>query len=201
LIALLAACDTASDPAGPTEDPSTISLEAIQTVGDLSGGVFDGPFTLTRTLREYTPDGEDNVTGMLYELDDAELVTDIYGIARDEHPVINQFHIRIPATTTGTYEYDSDTDTPEDLWLKLETNYGVWLTAGYDWPADSELSVTITELSDSWIVGTFTADLIYFDVEEIDGGISRTIDAEISYTNLPVLNGSFRVYRDRTNGL
>jgi len=200
-IVLLAGCGRGTDTVGASEDPSTITLEAIQTVGELSGGVFDGPFTLARTNREYTPDGEDNVLGMLFELDDDAIVTDIYGFARDDHPTIEQFHIRIPETTMGIYEYDPETDTPEHLWLQLRTNNGVWLTAGYDWSADSDLSVTITELSDTWIAGSFTADLLYFDINEEDGGISRIIDTEISYTNTPVLNGSFRVYRDRTNGL
>lgn len=201
-VIFLAGCDGGANPAGVSEDPSTITLEAIQTVGDLSGGIFDGPFTLTRTIREYPPDGEDNVSGMLFELDDDVIVTDIYGFARDNHPTIEQFRIRIPATTSGTCEYDPETNTPEHLWLQLRTTNGVWLTAGYDWSADSDLSVTITELSDTWIAGSFTADLIYFDVDEGDGGsISRTIDTEISYINTPVLNGSFRVYRDRINGL
>ena len=205
-LVLMVGCDNAANTDEPQDEPSTITLEKIQMAQPLSGGIFDSGYTLTRTLRDYPPEGEDNVFGQINnwadthdKFDDDHFVISIYGFARDDHPYIESFTLRVPADTPGTYTYDPETDTsvyPEDITLRLKTNYGVWFTAGEDTLYDSPLSVTISEITDRWIEGGFTAELLYFNVEALDNGANRlTIDEEISFTRQPVINGTFRVYR------
>ncbi len=67
---LLASCSV-EDSGESSDVPSVLTLEKIQTMNDLSGGVFSAaPVTLKRTHRAYDDDDEHNVLGSIGDIPD-----------------------------------------------------------------------------------------------------------------------------------
>lgn len=193
---LLLSCEEENN--GPNEAPSTIEFE-LQTFGDLSGGIFGEKHTLVRKTREYQADNENGTySSESIHPEDLEGIIDIVGWGNDLHPHVKQIYIRIPNKGVGTYSFDPETSDEKHFWLKLETTYQAELQAGYSgWGSPkTEITVVISEITEDRIKGSFTADLIYYNVEILEGGAKRlTIEEEISYVNKPIINGTFDVFK------
>ena len=194
---LVLSCSESSD--SPKGDPSFISFE-IQTYGDLTGGVFeDGGTTLTRYIREYAADDEDNCLG---GYSSAVERLDIIGFANEDlHDGIESIRIYLPsaiATGPGSYVFDSQNSEHDYFSIRIESDYGLWLTGASEHYTDpgTSMSVTLTEVSDDWIKGSFSAELeAWICTENLNGSISLARDDEISDVNIPVVNGTFEVFR------
>lgn len=180
--------------------PSVIEFE-IQTYGDLSGEgtLFGSKQILTRETYDYAADDEHGMhiaTG--FELDDGTMVQDLQGWGNDNHPSVKSIMLRIPDNGAGTYTFDADTSENRNFFLRIES-WGCELRAGYCrgffYPDKTNLSVTIDEVSETKMTGSFSGDLIYYIREESDDGITLTIDEEITNVNVPVINGTFEVYQ------
>ena len=180
--------------------PSVIEFE-IQTYGDLSGEgtLFGSKQILTRETYDYAADDEHGMhiaTG--FELDDGTMVQDLQGWGNDNHPSVKSIMLRIPDNGAGTYTFDADTSENRNFFLRIES-WGCEVRAGYCrgffYPDKTNLSVTIDEVSETKMTGSFSGDLIYYIREESDDGITLTIDEEITNVNVPVINGTFEVYQ------
>jgi len=180
--------------------PSVIEFE-IQTYGDLSGEgtLFGSKQILTRETYDYVADDENGMhisTG--FELDDGTMVQDLQGWGNDNHPAVKSLFLRIPDNGAGTYTFDADTSDNSHFFLRIES-WGCEVRAGYcrgffD-PDKTNLTVTIDEVSETKMTGSFSGDLIYYIREESDNGITLTIDEEITNVNVPVINGTFEIYQ------
>lgn len=179
-------------------EPSVIEFE-LQTIGDLSGGIFGEKHTLIRKTLEYQADDENGTYGSIKTYPDSdEEVVDIMGWGNNIHPQVKQIYLRIPSDGLKTYTFEAETSEEKNFWLHLETTYSAELQAGYTgWGvSNTRLSVTISEISEDRIKGSFTADLLYFNVESVDGGKRMILDEEISHVNQPIINGTFDVFRE-----
>jgi len=181
--------------------PSTIEFE-IQTYGNLSGEgtVFGSKQILTRETYDYLADNEHGMhIYTAFELDDKTMSQGFMGWGNDNHPAIKSIELRIPDNGNGAYVFNSDTSDNIHFWLRIES-WGCELRAGYCrrgfYPEKTNLSVTIDEVSDTKIKGSFSGELIYYNREESENrGISLTIDEEITNVNIPVINGKFEIYQ------
>lgn len=186
------------DPSSPKGDPSFISFE-IQTYGDLSGGIFqEGGTTLTRYIREYAADDEDNCLAGYSSY--VQRLT-IIGYANENlHDGVKSIEITLPsaiASGPGTYVFDSNNPDHADFSIRIESDYGLWLTGASEWYTNPEtaLTVVISEVSDEWIKGSFSACLeAHICTTNPGGSISLTRQDEISDVNIPVVNGTFEVF-------
>lgn len=177
--------------------PSVVEFE-LQTFGDLSGGIFGEKHTLTRKHKEYQADDEHGTYSTIKTYPDTdEEIIDIVGWGNDLHPSVKQIYIRIPSKGVNTYTYDPETSDEKNFWLHLETTYSTELQGGYTgWSSpDTKLSVTITEITEERIKGSFTGDLVYYDIEMKNGAKYMTINEEITNVNKPIINGTFDVFR------
>ena len=194
VLILILSCDKEEEEA--KEAPSVIRFE-VQTIGELTGGVFGEEFILTRTIREYAADGEHNVMGGIGNLPTGEDVISIYGFGVNIHPHVQQIVIRIPNEGVKTYNFNPETSEEKNFWMHLETNYSTELRGGNDgifYPS-TEMSVTIKEMTEGRIKGSFTGSLVCCNVEMRDGSKYMTIDQEITNTYKPVINGTFDIFR------
>ena len=178
--------------------PSVIEFE-ITTYGDLSGGVFGEKHILTRETREYQADDENGTysTVTTHPDDDSDMI-DIAGWGNDLHPQVEKIYIRVPGKEAKNYSFDPENPTTKHFFIQLETTYNTEFRGGITgWNApDTKMSVTISELTEDRIKGNFTAELVCFNVEMIDGGKHMTVDEEITNVNKPVINGAFDVFRE-----
>lgn len=175
--------------------PSTIEF-TINTYGDLTGGVFGEKQILVRTIMEYGSDEEHNVLGGITIFpDDSTETIDINGWGNSIHPNLKQIWIRIPNNGVDGYHFDPEYSNDEHFFLEIEAVSGSVLMAGnigYWGIPNTNLGVTIHEITDDRIKGSFSGELLYFDV---DSSGKRTLNEEISNVNIPVINGSFDVKR------
>ena len=194
-IALLS-CEKEKDESYP---PSVIEFE-LQTFGDLSGGIFGEKHTLTRKTKEYQADDEHGTYSSIKTYSDGNgEVIDIVGWGNSIHPQVKKINLRIPSEGVKTYTFNPETSSEKAFWLFIETTYQSRLEGGYAGriSPETKLSVTITEVTDDRIKGSFTGDLVYYNIETIDGAEHRTIDEEITNRNKPLINGTFDVFKER----
>ena len=190
IITVLISVSCSIEDSGESSDvPSVLTLEKIQTTGDLTGGIFSAaPVTLKRTHRAYDDDGEHNVLGSLYDnpADDPDKGEHLFigGFAKDKVPGLDE--IRIGFYFSGPGTYSSAADPANDIYITVKTDYGTTLKGGYQSSAGHEVSITITSVTEDWIEGTFTGSMEYFD--------GSTWNNEITNVNKPLINGSFKVY-------
>lgn len=190
----LVSCEKEKDESYP---PSVIEFE-LQTIGSLSGGIFGEKHTLTRKTKEYQADNEHGTYSAVKTYPDSDVeIIDIVGWGNNIHPQVKKINIRIPSEGIKTYTFDPETSSEKTFWLFIETTYQSRLQGGYaGWGSpETKLSVTITEITDDRIKGSFTGDLVYYNIETIDGAEHRTIDEEITNVNKPIINGTFDVFR------
>ena len=179
--------------------PSVIEFE-IQTIGGLSGGIFGEKHTLTRKRKEYQADDENGTYSSIKTYSDGNgEVIDIVGWGNNIHPQVKKINLRIPSEGVKTYTFNPETSSEKAFWLFIETTYQSKLEGGYaKWGSTgTNLSVTITEITDERIKGSFTGDLVYYNIETIDGVEHKTVDDEITNVNKPLINGTFDVFREK----
>lgn len=191
LLSVLLSCDKEKN----TSTPSTIEF-TINTYGDLTGGVLGEKQILTRTIMEYASDEEHNVLGGITIFpDDSTETIDLNAWGNSIHPNVKQIWIRIPNHGATGYHFAPESSEDKHFFLKIEATSGSVLMAGnidYWTIPNTNLGVTIDKITDERIKGSFSAELIYFDV---DASGTRTMNEEITNVNIPVINGTFDVAR------
>lgn len=180
-----------------SKEKSIIEFE-LQTIGDLDGGIFSDKVTLERNSREYQADNENGAFGGVFTMPEtSDEYVDIVGWGNGLHPHLKQIYIRLPYEGEGTFSYDPQISDDKNIWVRIETTYSSELHGGNRGigGAKTDITISITEITDMRIKGSFTASLVYYDVEMVGGGKRMNLNDEISYTNQPIVNGTFDLFR------